>query len=242
VRRRDNVNNPINVKSHTEILSSLKNKKKIELTSLEEKILRDVNWDIKSKGMWGMYLRREYLFDGIFLTTYGNRTILVSQLCGGVFRYKNDVDRMIIEGKRIKLQKIRRPWEERVVYENGEFQPTLGEWLMESRQLTGGDGEYKCFTLKKNGEFDEMIIRDHQMHVLMAYGAIALTAIGNEDSGRKKCVNHKNGVKFDNRPSNLEVILTKDNIKHYYQELKEYDAIINVNGKLIVNPKLNNKF
>lgn len=236
------MNSPINVKSHTEIFSSLKNNKKIELTSLEERILKDINWDTKSKGMWGMYLRRRYLFDGIFLTTYGNRTILVSQLCGGVFRYKNNVDRMIIEGKRIKLQKIRRPWEERVVYENREFHLTLGEWLMESRQLTGGDGEYKCFTLEKNGEFDKVIIRDHQMQVLMAYGAIVLTAIGNEDSGRLKCVNHKNGVKLDNRPSNLEVILTKDNIKHFYQELKEYDAIINVNGELAVNPKFSRMY
>ncbi|OEB99792.1 MULTISPECIES: HNH endonuclease [Lysinibacillus] len=212
------------------------NKKEGALSAREQQILESINWNARMERIWDIYLRREYVFDDIYLVTYGYRTILISQLCGGVFRYDNKKYRLIIEGKKIKLQKIKQPNNERIIYENGTFYPTEGDWLMQSCQARSRNRGYKCFTIYKNGDFEKIIIADHQLQALFKYGAFALTTLGN--GGNPNCVNHKDGDKYNNKSENLEVISHKMNARHYHDEIKHQPPFVSKDVEAILNPKI----
>lgn len=220
--------------SNEKILSCNLNINREEVFSKEEQeILESIIWDEKSRAFMSMYESCIHLFDYIYLIKYGYRSILVSQLLGKVCRFKNDVDELVIEGRQIKLRKLKKPWEERIVYENGNFYTDKSSWLMESRQRRSGNGEYKCFSIKKDKKSKSVNIADHQIQALIEYGVIALTALGEK---HVNCINHKNGDKDDNRPKNLEVITNGDNVRHYNQ-FRGYKTILRKNGELVINPR-----
>lgn len=53
--------------------------------------------------------------------------------------------------------------------------------------------------------------RASRVHVLVATEFIGLPGVGQE-------VNHKNGIKTDNRPENLEWVSHAENIRHYWEQ------------------------
>ncbi|MGE7751581.1 hypothetical protein [Lysinibacillus fusiformis] len=207
----------INANHFKHLFCSLDNNRGKALSAEEQKIIESINWDTRIASLWGIYQRGEYLFEDIYLTTYGYRTILLSQQCGGVFRFDNEKYELKIEGKQIKLVEVKQPNNESVIYENGTFYPTKGDWLMQSCQKRSGNGKYKCFTIYANRGLEEIIIPDHQIQALFKYEVKALTAIG-ENS--QNCIKHKNGNKCDNRSKNLKIGTTKENKLHYHRELK----------------------
>lgn len=176
----------------------------------------------KKQALDEMYLSLEYLFNGIYLLKFNNYAIIVSQKCGGVYRVNLDRFSINCIDHKIILQRKKKPWDMRIVYENAVFYPTLRTFLMESGQRCSGG--YKCFTIYKcyDGKYN-LIFRDHQLQVLVKYGLELLRgAIGN--TGRELCINHINGNKQDNNSVNLEVITNKENAQHFYQQL--YEAMI----------------
>lgn len=187
----------------------------------------------KKQALEVMYLSCEYLFEGIHLLKYGNYAIIVSQYCGGVYRVNLKRYVIIIAGRKIILQKKSKPWEARVVYEDGEFYVTSGNWLMESRQLSGGG--YKCFTIPNHYGTGDIIIRDHQLQMLLKDSENTFLTLGN--IAREYCINHIDGNKWNNRSENLEIVTHGGNARHYNERLREYPLIISRNGELFINPK-----
>lgn len=197
-------------------LTEIDNNKR-NYTEEEQKILDSIRGNTRAIIYKDMYEKRIKLFDDIYLTSYGYRTILVSLRCGGVFRFDNEKYKLIVEDDMLKLQQVQYPYQESIVYHNGIFSPTKGGKLMESRQGRSRKSEYKCFTVYKNRDLEEIIIADHQIQALFQLGVIALIAFG-EDS--IYCVDHRNGNKRDNRIGNLEVVTKLENVRRYHEGLK----------------------
>ena len=70
---------------------------------------------------------------------------------------------------------------------------------------SNGGGGYSLVTLSRGGKH-----KKGKVHRLVAEAFIGLNA-------RKPCVNHKNGVKTDNRVGNLEWTTVGDNIRHAFK-------------------------
>jgi hypothetical protein len=54
----------------------------------------------------------------------------------------------------------------------------------------------------------------------LVHRLVALAFVSNDDPDKKNQVNHKNGVRGDNRAENLEWVSCSENHKHSYDHLK----------------------
>lgn len=87
--------------------------------------------------------------------------------------------------------------------ENGSVYGSRGGVLAPMLHHTG----YSVITVRRNGEQKQL--RVHRF--------IWETLVG--DIPVDKVINHKNGIKTDNRLSNLELVSNRDNIVHAWEEL-----------------------
>lgn len=92
------------------------------------------------------------------------------------------------------------------------------KWFNRERKLSIGNHGYYVVSIKGRPEL---------LHRL-----IAETFISNPDS--KPCINHKNGVKTDNRIENLEWVTYSENSKHSYSVLgrKSAKGMLGIKGAL----------
>jgi hypothetical protein len=75
----------------------------------------------------------------------------------------------------------------------------------------------KSFTYKL-GYLGVTLFRDKKRKIFLVHRIVALTFIGEIHKGIQ--VNHKNGIKADNRIENLELCTASENQKHSYRVLK----------------------
>lgn len=73
--------------------------------------------------------------------------------------------------------------------------------------------------------------RSHSVHRLIA------SAFLDPPTSSKMQVNHKNGVKDDNRPENLEWLTARDNIRHFHSILKPLRKLFTASPPSIENPR-----
>lgn len=65
-----------------------------------------------------------------------------------------------------------------------------------------------------NGYSNVMLTKNGKQHSLFAHRVIAIAFIPNPKN--KRCINHKNGVKTDNRIDNLEWVTHSENSRHSF--------------------------
>lgn len=101
------------------------------------------------------------------------------------------------------------------------------------KPVRNGYGYLRVFLRKNNKTF-----------TLKVHRLVALAFIPNPKN--KPQINHKNGIKSDNKVSNLEWSTAKENSKHSFKILKNNYILNKVNGRLpsksIIQYDLNNNF
>jgi len=93
------------------------------------------------------------------------------------------------------------------------------------KQYRKNDNEYLNVVLNKNSKEKNKFV-----HRLVAQAFL-------ENYDEKLQVNHKNGIKYDNRVENLEMVTQSENIRHSIDVLKR-----KTNGKAILQYDLENNF
>ena len=73
--------------------------------------------------------------------------------------------------------------------------------------------------IQKTGYVKAMICSDGHCVSIGVHRLVAFAFLG-EPPSEKHQINHKNGVKTDNRPDNLEWVTAKENVRHAHKVLK----------------------
>lgn len=71
------------------------------------------------------------------------------------------------------------------------------------------------YEISKNGYCQVMLCKDKKRKLLYVHRLIAITYLDNYSEDLQ--VNHKNGIKTDNRIENLEMVTCKENIQHSFK-------------------------
>jgi IS30 family transposase len=84
-------------------------------------------------------------------------------------------------------------------------------WNLHPSFMIKPDGYYVAYSTRRdeNGDKKQNRIRIHRLVAVAEYGVDAVA--GN-------VVHHKNGVPWDNRPENLEVMSKEDHVRHHFNE------------------------
>lgn len=106
----------------------------------------------------------------------------------------------------------------RYMENNGIDRRQVGKFLNHAH-LRNKDG-YLVWATKIQGE--QKTVRVHRLVAVAEYGA---------EYVKGKSVHHKNGVRWDNRPENLEVMSPEDHSKHHYELLEKDES-----GRIVGEP------
>lgn len=162
---------------------------------------------------------KRVVFPGVVRMIFQNYVLFVEINTGEIYRFNADLYESLYKENKIILTR-KNTGEHRVVYENGVFYPTKGEFLLNSYKRSGGRRSllFKC---NEGGHF---IPRVHQIIAMLGYGSLALSALG---SGRPVVPNHIDGEKENNGIGNINITTQKGNHDHH---------------KLFIRPKYRNGF
>lgn len=136
----------------------------------------------------------------------------------GVYRYQSDKFELIQEGRELYLVRKNQLSNYKKVYEDGVFNVSLYTWLMESNEIAGKGYPkgYPAFSLMFSNQ--RVIIRDHQLVAMLAYGEQALLAVGKD---HVLVINHLDGDRWNSSRYNLELTTKKGNREHYLHQLRK---------------------
>jgi hypothetical protein len=143
-------------------------------------------------------------------------------------------------------------WKDVIGYEDIYKVSNLGMIKSLGRSASFGTGNGKRpeiilkLSLYNNGYYMVSLCENGKRTVLLIHRLVALAFLLNKEN--KPCVNHKNGIKTDNRVQNLEWVTYSENSLHSFRELNRKTYNLGKFGKYHTSSKnvfqfdLNGKF
>lgn len=95
---------------------------------------------------------------------------------------------------------------------NGDVYSLPKKWILGMGGAMSHNGKILKKSIHKSGYITYGLRKDGKHHKIYGHRLVAESFLIN--SGNKKEVNHKNGIKTDNRVENLEWVTSKENARH----------------------------